>query len=447
MIRIREGRTLRIGILGGGLSALTLGSLLRHEYEILEKEEACGGLCRSLQEEGFTFDYGGCHILFSKDAEALNFALGALGDNCVKKRRNAKIFYGGRFVKYPFENGLRDLSLQDNFECLYEFIKALMEKEKEGWRPPRNFLEWCLFTFGRGIAEKYLMPYNEKIWKFNLEKMAVDWVGERVPQPPVDDIIKSSIGISTEGYVHQLTFFYPKIGGIQALIRAIEEPIADRVTRGFEVRKIVRSQHEWQVTNGVNTKYFDRIVSTVPIFDLVKALGDIPYEVRHAIQDLKYNRLITVMVGLNTPINHDFPWVYVPDKQVMAHRVGFPSNLSPNCVPEGKSSVLAEITVSPQDVEIWNTADNAITDRVIKELMQLGFVNNQCDVCYAAIKRSPYAYVINDINYLKNMKVIRRYFEDLGIVLLGRFSRFEYLNMDACIRDAMNKAEEINKEA
>jgi protoporphyrinogen oxidase len=115
---------MRVGILGGGLAGLTLANLLRHKVEVLEKNPECGGLCRTLTDEGFTFDYGGCHILFSRDELAVNFILDALRENKARNRRNSKVLYGDRYVKYPFENGLGDLSPQDNFDCLYGFIQA-----------------------------------------------------------------------------------------------------------------------------------------------------------------------------------------------------------------------------------------------------------------------------------------------------------------------------------
>ncbi|MCS7244416.1 MAG: NAD(P)-binding protein, partial [Candidatus Calescibacterium sp.] len=83
---------MKIAILGGGLTGLTLGYFLslrkeKLEFEILEKESECGGLMRSLNEMEFTFDYGGSHIIFSKDKEVLEFMLNLLGDNKVKNRR------------------------------------------------------------------------------------------------------------------------------------------------------------------------------------------------------------------------------------------------------------------------------------------------------------------------------------------------------------------------
>ena len=80
---------------------------------------------------------------------------------------------------------------------------------------PKNLEEWCHKNFGRSISEKYLIPYNKKIWKFQLDKIGTEWV-ERIPKPPTKDVIKSSLGISTEGYKHQLYFYYPKKGGIES---------------------------------------------------------------------------------------------------------------------------------------------------------------------------------------------------------------------------------------
>jgi protoporphyrinogen oxidase len=437
---------MKIGILGGGLSGLSLANLLKHDFKILEKERECGGLCRTMQDQGFAFDYGGCHILFSKDTEALNFILNALGENCLRNRRNNKIFYKGYFVKYPFENGLHDLPLEDNFECLYGFVQALIRKERDGERPSKNFKEWCLATFGRGIAEKYLIPYNEKIWKFNPEEMSAHWVEGRVPQPPAEDILKSSIGIETEGYTHQLYYHYPKLGGIQAIIRALEKPIAGRIVTGFEVGAIARDGAGWKVSDGTKSEFFDRIVSTIPVFDLARALGGVPEAVQEAVRGLKYNRLITVLLGLDVPKIKDFTALYIPDKGVLPHRIGFPSTFSPSCAPQGKSSLLVEITCALQDKEPWQSKDQTIIDRVIEDLRQLGIISNKNSVCYSRVMRSQYAYVIYDKAYLKNIQVIYDYFKKLGIILLGRFSEFKYLNMDACVRSAMEKAPEVNKD-
>ena len=134
-----------------------------------------------------------------------------LGDNVHRARRNNKIFYKGRYVKYPFENGLFDLEPQDRFECLYHYIK-------NDYPPPQtNFKEWIYHHFGKGLAEKYLIPYNEKIWNVPAEELGLEWVDGRVPKPPLEDVIKAAVGVETEGYTHQLYFNYPAHGGIESL--------------------------------------------------------------------------------------------------------------------------------------------------------------------------------------------------------------------------------------
>ncbi|MDP3564062.1 MAG: NAD(P)-binding protein, partial [Methanoregula sp.] len=96
-------------ILGGGLSGLALARLLHDEGRdvvVLEAEISCGGLCRSKNEQGFTFDTGGSHIIFSRDEEVLAFMRRMIAGNEQRNDRNTKIFYKDQYVKYPFENGL-----------------------------------------------------------------------------------------------------------------------------------------------------------------------------------------------------------------------------------------------------------------------------------------------------------------------------------------------------
>ncbi|MCO6042259.1 protoporphyrinogen/coproporphyrinogen oxidase [Thermococcus alcaliphilus] len=428
---------MKIGILGGGLAGLSLGYFLNRDgsnFLILEKTEETGGLLKSVEVDGFTFDVGGSHIIFSKDKKILNFMVSLLGTNVLKNRRNTKIFYKGHYVKYPFENGLADLPKEDNFECLYYFVQNLIEKKMGKLSSPRNMKEWFYYTFGKGIAEKYLIPYNEKIWKFPLENMSTAWV-ERIPQPPVDDIIKSSLGIPTEGYTHQLYFYYPKFGGIQSLARSLEAPITDRIVTNFKVKKIKKEDSKWIVSNGKKEFEFDKLISTLPLQELIQALRDVPKEILEAVDNLKYNSLITVGIGIDKPRINDFSWVYIPDKEILTHRVSFPSNYSPYVVPQGKSSVLAEITYREGD-EISKMKDKEIIERTVEDLDKLKIINKK-DVILAMAYKFKYAYVIYDTDYMYNLETIFRYLTWIGIDSLGRFGRWDYINMDSVIKSAM----------
>ena len=426
-----------IGILGGGLTGLTLGYLLKQrgmDFEILEKENECGGLMRSLKSEGFTFDYGGSHILFSKDKKVLDFLLKILGSNKIKRRRNTKIFYKNRYVKYPFENGLHDLPEKDSFECFQKFVEKFVERNQGNLEKPKNLKEWCYYTFGEGIAGKYLIPYNEKIWKFPVHEMSTEWV-ERIPNPPLEDIVKSYFGIETEGYTHQLYFYYPKKGGMQALSGALKKDIENHITNNFEVRHIEKKGGKWHVSDGENVKIYDRIFSTIPIFDIIGSLKYVPQAIEKAANNLHYNSLITVMLGLNKTATNDISWLYIPDKNVLTHRISFPSNYSPFVSPQGKSSILAEITCNFGD-NVWKMTEREILERVTNDLEKIGIINKQ-DICFQKVKKVRYAYIISDTDYRKNMRMISDYMKKKGIRLVGRFSEFEYYNMDACVKSAM----------
>jgi protoporphyrinogen oxidase len=59
-------------------------------------------------------------------------------------------------------------------------------------------------------------------------------------------------------------------------------------------------------------------------------------------------------------------------------------------------------------------------------------------VIFTSIERKPFAYVVYDLGYLRNIALVKEYCLSIGIPLVGRFSQFEYLNMDGCIRSVMD---------
>ena len=268
------------GVLGGGLSGLVLASRLR-DAEVLEQAERAGGLCRSLTVDGFTFDPHGSHVLFSRDPKALAFYENLLKDNVCRRRRNTKVFYKGRYVKYPFENGLADLPIEDNVRCTLGYIQAYVARQMGTAPRPTNLRDWLYHRFGPGITEAYLLPYNEKIWKTPAEKMAIEWVEGRVPDPPIEDVIKSSLGVPTEGYTHQLNFLYPREYGVEALVRALL-PNVPRIQTSFRVTSVRRHGDRWVVSDGHEEREYEDLVSTIPIPELVRAMRDAPPEVRAA---------------------------------------------------------------------------------------------------------------------------------------------------------------------
>ena len=423
-----------IGILGGGLSAISLQHLLSHPNEILEKEDRVGGLCRSFTKDGFTYDVGG-HILFSKDEPVMEFVKDILGANIRRCRRENKILYKNRFVKYPFENGLSALDKDDIYDCLIGFLR-------NPYPPPTDFEGWIYHRFGKGIAEKYLIPYNRKIWKTPLTQMGLEWV-ERVPKPPLEDIVKSAVGIETEGYLHQLYFLYPQSGGIEALIQSLLKPQSS-IQTAFPIRHIQKKGDGWLISDGSRERIYPKIVSTLPIKEAVSLFENVPPQVKSAAEGLRHNAVRVMMIGVNNESLLDKSAVYLPSPDIWAHRICYMGFFSPQNVPPGKSSLIAEITTH-QDHELYHVSGDVLLERTADQLHAVGVINKK-DIIATDIKDFEYGYVVYDLEYKKNLAVVKGYFESLGIILHGRFAEYEYINMDEVIKRSMRLADRLNGE-
>ena len=416
---------MKIGVLGGGLVGLVVaGQCREHECEVLEADAVVGGHCRSLVRDGYTFDLGGPHILFSKNKEILGKMQDKLGDNIAQRRRANSIWFDGRYVKYPFENGLYDLAPDDRFECLYHYLK-------NDYPPPSNFKEWIYHVFGKGIAEKYMIPYNEKIWNVTADQMAFDWVDGRVPRPPIEDVIKSAVGVETEGYTHQLYFGYPKTGGIEALPAAYALD-CKHVTTGFRVRRVWRQGERWCVSDGTTTKTYDKIVSTIAIQDLIDALPAVPNAIRDNVHSLRFNSLTLVMLGARCETRPSYTALYVPDMRFPFHRLSFPTNFTDEGAPSGHMAVAAEITTNAGD-GFHELDDAAATARVVDGIAAMGLID-PLQIAFSAVYRTKHAYVVRTFDYVEKLKSGLDFVASQGILSVGRNAEFEYINMDEAIR-------------
>lgn len=424
---------MKIGILGGGITGVALARYLKHPTEILEATDRTGGLCKTIWKDGFGYDIGG-HIIFSKYKEINEMIDNLLVGNLNKRKRVNKILLNGRYVKYPFENDLGSLTEEDNYECLIGYLK------KNYPEPKTNLKEWAYYTFGKGISEKYFIPYNEKIWNCPAEQLSLEWV-DRIPKPPMEDVVKSSLGMETEGYQHQLYFRYPTYGGIEALVKSLENN-GQEIELNYKIKKIKKTSSGWLVSNGNNDKYYDKIIISFPIHEAIKCFEDVPEEVATTIDNLHYNSISIVMLGINNASLLDKGAIYIPDKTVLAHRVCFMGYFSKNVVRPGTSSLIAEITTNPGD-GVHEMNDAEIIERVKNDLDRIDIINKD-DVIVSDVSRFKYGYPVYNLDYYKNIKIMKDYFKDIGVELCGRFAEFEYINFDECLKRAVSLAERIN---
>lgn len=408
-----------ICVVGGGLAGLVVANRLGN-CVVFEAANKPGGLLRSERINGFTFDTGGSHIIFSRKSEIVREMLQMVGDYVMHRRRTF-IFYNNRFIKYPFENGISMLPPYERFAILKDFVENLTRSKGD----PENLLDWFYHVFGREITERYLRPYNEKIWKMDLTEISLEWVGGRVPTPPVEDVLKSAVGIDTEGYTHQIRFYYPLEGGIERLAMGLAENVDIRL--GERVVKMVAEDGAVVV----NDQVFERAIYTAPLTYLPEIMNC--REIEKEIKKLEYNSLTVVGLGVRGRVPN-FHWIYFPQREIVFHRVAFLSNYSPKMAPEGRSTIIAEISRRPGE-KLRN-----IEDRVINDLSEVGF---ELDVEVCEKWEWEHAYVVYNHDYRSATEKIRSYLAERGIIPFGRFGRWEYLNMDAVVEKARKVVEAL----
>ncbi len=163
---------MKILILGAGCTGLgaayRLQELGHSDFLILEQNCYPGGLATSfVDENGFTWDIGG-HVQFSHYDYFDRLMEKALGAAWLKHLRQSYIWIRERFIPYPFQNNIRNLPPEDLAACL----RGLIAVAGNGHASPMNFEEWILHSFGRGIADTFLLPYNRKVWAYPPAQMS-----------------------------------------------------------------------------------------------------------------------------------------------------------------------------------------------------------------------------------------------------------------------------------
>lgn len=431
-------------ILGGGLSALTTAYFLQQqepdgEILLLEKRETTGGLCRSIHKGEYVYDIGP-HILFSKDKEMLQLMLDVLDDGRNDLKRSNRILYKGIPVQYPFENDLSKLPAEDLNYCITAFNHNPYEDYDA-----TNMIQFFLKTFGEGITNTYLRPYNEKIWKYDPAFMNTSMV-DRIPKPTKEEIRRSAAGETVEGYLHQLYFSFPAKGGIQAVpdgfLRRLNPNICT-VKTNEAVLSVRKHDSQYCITTGQGEYIADRVISTIPVQELTRCYEGVDEGIARRVDQLKYNSIIIAFAKLPYDLYGDNFAYMIPDKDVLFHRISKMDFLGEayHHSPE-EATYMIEVTFRKNDV-IDTMPEDELKRKIADGLVWIQFAKASQDVSFIDISRHQYAYVIYDLRHTENMTEIRDYYSRQGIILNGRFGNFEYWNMDRILRESLNLVERL----
>lgn len=424
-------------ILGAGLTGLSCAFKLnkKKKYIIIEKENIAGGLCRSLKKDGFIFDYSG-HLLHLRWQDTERFIKEILGNNIHKIKRNAKIFFNGKFIDYPFQINLYGLDPKIVSSCVRDFIQARVKNEKTD---PTNFKKWSYQIFGKSISKYFMIPYNEKLYSHSSDNMTALWIDRFVPIPTVAEVIKGAYikKVENTGYNHH--FYYPKYGGIQTLVDKIYEKINHNVMLNAEVKWIDFNNKKIYLKEGRVLKY-SRLISTIPLKKLILN-SNAPSSIKKSALSLIHNTVYILNLGIKSKAS-DIHWIYFPQKNIPFYRAGIYTNFSKNLAPLGYSSLYIEFSFKPEIIPDIKKLEEI----TIKHLKKLSFISTKDEIITKMWTKIDCAYVIYNKEREKSLKKIFDFLKTKNVISTGRYGEWKYSFMEENIKDGFKVADKIIKE-
>lgn len=415
-------------ILGSGPTGLGAARRLQQlgcsDWLLLESGSEVGGLAASFVDaRGFTWDVGG-HVQFSHYEyfdQAMAEFLGKEG--WLHHQRESWVWMRNRFIPYPFQNNLHHLPPEDLDKCL----AGLVEITRNDYVRPANFREWILASFGPGLAEVFMLPYNFKVWGFPLELMNAVWVGERVAVTDLKRVLHNLVHAKDDvSWGPNNTFRFPRQGGTGAIWRACAARLPserlrfnNRVTHVDLVRKVVGT------ANGETLRY-DKLISTIPLTDLIKISGQSQFQPM-AERGLLFSSSNIFGLGLKGKPPTELAtkcWMYFPEDNSPFYRVTVFSNYSPNNVPDINRhwSLMAEVSESqhkPVD-------HGSLLEQVIQGALNTRLIERREDLISTWSYRAPYGYPTPGLHRDEVLAELIPFFEEHHVFSRGRFGLWKY---------------------
>lgn len=429
----------RVLIVGAGMSGLSCAYHLNRDYLLLERENEPGGLSRSVQVEGFTFDHTG-HLLHLRHPYTQALVPRLLRGNLLTHKRRAWIYSHGTLTRYPFQANTFGLPRPVIRECLTGFLEAQMNsrrREPAGFRG--SFHTWVLATFGRGFGRHFFFPYNQKLWTVNPHVLTAEWVAPFVPRPTTEEVLTGALSDQTKAFGYNATFFYPKRGGIQALAWALARKIGPRLLHHTAIVKIDWRRREVLLSTGERLRY-QWLVSTLPLPRLLVIMKGLPSSVEQQGDKLRWSSVLCLNLGVGRPRISDKHWVYFPERQFPFYRVGFPMNFSPHSVPPGCSSLYVEFAHPPTVTLNRST----LLSQALQGLYQSRLLRRSDVLRVVQWLPLPFAYVIYDRHRTPSVTGILDFLGRQQIVSIGRFGAWKYSYMEEAVLDGKATAEAID---
>jgi len=261
-----------------------------------------------------------------------------------------------------------------------------------------------------------------------------------VPVPTLEDAVSGALSCNPKEYGYNTRFWYPVKGGISKLVNAFLQGIKNI---SLDKKAVAIDQYRREVVfKDGSIKRFNRLISTMPLPELLKLFVDLPADLRHAFSLLKWTSIFVVNLGFKSSSKTNRHWVYYPEDDFIFYRTGFPTSFSKDVAPPKRTSVYAEISYS--DTKKLDK-EKTIT-KTVNDLRKLGVIRNEKDIEICLPIDMKYGYVIYDANRNWALNTIKKYLEDFGIHTIGRYGGWKYMTMEDVILEGKDLADKLSQE-
>lgn len=427
--------SVRTLIVGAGVTGLALADRLGKDasYLVLEADSEIGGYCKTITREGFVWDYSG-HFFHFRHPEIESELVGRMeGQKVLRVVKDSRIHwpgaegpFGASWIDFPFQKNIHQLPRADFVECLHDLFF------RDPSATPASFGEMLYARFGKGIADRFLVPYNEKLYATDLSALDVDAMGRFFPHADLPDVIRNMKRADNASY--NATFTYPEGGAIQyihALAAGVDPAkiaLGERLV-AIDLSRKVATTEKRQIA-------FDHLVSSAP-FDALLRIAGVP----HDPSVYSYNQVLVFNLGFDQKGPSGVHWAYFPQRDVSFYRVGFYDNIF------GSPRMSLYVELGYPRSAVLDAAEVArARARVLQDLRKVGVLGSQRLVAEHTVTMSP-AYVHITKASLADVKGKRALLAAHGVHSAGRYGGWTYCSIEDNIVEARALAAELTAAA
>ena len=400
---------------------------------LFDKRSHFGGHTASFTYPGgITFDEGP-HVSFTKHERIQKLLAEAVDQKYETFHTKVNNYWKGFWVKHPAQINLYGLPPELIVNVLRDFVEAQHRQHP----PIQNYEEWLRASFGHTFAENFPMLYTVKYHTTTAQNMSTDWIGPRLYQAKLEEVLRGALLPSTSDVHYIPGFRYPSHGGFVSYLRRFME--SSDVRLNHVLAQIDAKKKELRFQNGTVVPY-SGLVSSVPLPDLVPLIQGAPKDVLDAAARLACTDLVIVNLVVDRPELIDAHWTYIYDQDVFFTRLSTPHLQSRHNVPPGCGSLQAECYYSHKYRPLDRKPKDCI-EPVIRDLKRIGVLKETDKILFQDTMYIEYANVIFDLERAAAVATVHGYLDDLGIRYCGRYGDWAYIWTDESFMSGEKAAE------